>query len=282
MLRTAFVTMALAASAAFIAPATAQEIKLPGTLTHDGLRHRHVRVQHHGRRRQGVQGEVPERPARPAGGQRHRPAGAAEERPRAGLGDGYRRLLRLRGRVRVRRQGMGTAGASPDAVGILVQRHHAQCRQGHRREGDQGPQGQAHRHGGRLAGAQPERLRHPGLRQPHGEGRQAGRVLELRRDLEGHDQQRGRRRGRLDHHRPGQGARNLAARRRDAADAGVRQGGLGTPAQDRPLLLPPQDDLRGGRAEPVASARAALLPLSRSSPPMPARSPISSTRSPSR
>ena len=33
MLRTAFVTMALAASAAFIAPAAAQEIKLPSTLT---------------------------------------------------------------------------------------------------------------------------------------------------------------------------------------------------------------------------------------------------------
>jgi hypothetical protein len=33
MLRTAFVTMALAASAAFIAPAGAQEIKLPSTLT---------------------------------------------------------------------------------------------------------------------------------------------------------------------------------------------------------------------------------------------------------
>jgi hypothetical protein len=33
MLRTAFVTMALAASAAFVAPATAQEIKLPSTLT---------------------------------------------------------------------------------------------------------------------------------------------------------------------------------------------------------------------------------------------------------
>jgi len=33
MLRTAFVTMTLAAGAAFIAPATAQEIKLPGTLT---------------------------------------------------------------------------------------------------------------------------------------------------------------------------------------------------------------------------------------------------------
>ena len=33
MLRTAFVTMALTASTAFVAPAGAQEIKLPSTLT---------------------------------------------------------------------------------------------------------------------------------------------------------------------------------------------------------------------------------------------------------
>ena len=116
--------------------------------------------------------------------------------------------------------------------------------------------------GRRLAGAQPERLRHPGLRQPDGEGRQAGRVLQLRRDVEGHDQQRGRRRGGIDHHRPGAGARDLAARRGDAADARVGHGGLGAPAEDRPLLLPAQDDLRRGWPEPDQYDRAAGLSLS--------------------
>ena len=65
--------------------------------------------------------------------------------------------------------------------------------------------------------------------------RQAGRVLQLRRDVEGHGQQRGRRRLRLHHLRPGQGGRDLAARHRLSADAGRRQGRLGAAAQDRPV-----------------------------------------------
>ncbi len=89
-----------------------------------------------------------------------------------------------------------------------LQRDLARRRQGHRRQGGQGPQGQAHRHGGRLAGAQPERVRGARLRRPDAQGRrQAGRVLQLRRDVEGHPQQRGGRGDRLDHLRAGEGGR---------------------------------------------------------------------------
>ena len=95
-----------------------------------------------------------------------------------------------------------------------LQRHLARRRQGHRRQGGQGPQGQARRHGGRLAGAQPERLRGAGVRRPHAQRRQAGRVLQLRRDVEGHGQQRGRCGDRLQHLGPGQGGGDLAARHR--------------------------------------------------------------------
>ena len=278
MLRVTMLAVSMAAAASGFGTARAQDIKLPGTLTHHRVRHRHVRIQHRRRRRQGVQGEVQQRHAHPAGRQRHRPPGAPEERPRPGVGDGHRQLLRFRGRVRVRGQGMGPAAAAAADVGVVVQRHHAQCRQGHRRQGGQGPQGQAHRHGRRLARAQPERLRHPGLRRPDGEGRQAGRVLELRRDVEGHDQQRGRRRDRIDHHRPGAGARDLAARRGDAADARIGHGGLGAPAEDRPLL-----STRTRRpAAPAASARpirSSCRPIpTRSSSPTPRRQAIWSTR----
>ena len=62
------------------------------------------------------------------------------------------------------------------------------------------------------------------------ERREAGRVLQLRRDVEGHGQQRGRCRDRLDHLGPGEGSRDLAARHRLSADAGRRQGRLGAAA----------------------------------------------------
>ena len=100
-----------------------------------------------------------------------------------------------------------------------LQRRLARRRQGYRRHRDQGPQGQARRLRGRLAGAEPERARDPGLRRSQAERRQDRRVLELRRDVEGHGQQRRRRRLRLHHHRPGQGGRDLAARHRLAAAA---------------------------------------------------------------
>ena len=116
------------------------------------------------------------------------------------------------GGIRVRRQGLGPAGAAADPRLGRLQRDLARRRQGHGRQADQGPQGQAHRHGGRLAGAQPERVRGARLRRPGQERRQAGRVLQLRRDVEGHPQQRGRRGDRFDHLRAGEGSRGLAAR----------------------------------------------------------------------
>src|SRR5581483_1740832 len=81
----------------------------------------------------------------------------------------------------------------------------------------------------------------------HAQRREDRRVLELRRHVEGHGQQRGGRGDRLQHLGPGEGGRDLAARHRLSADAGRRQGRLGAAAQDRPLLLSPQVDLRRGR-----------------------------------
>ena len=93
------------------------------------------------------------------------------------------------------------------------------------------------------------------------ERREAGRVLQLRRDVEGHGQQRGRCRDRLDHLGAGEGSRDLAARHRLSADARGRQGRLGAAEQDRPLLLSAQDDLR--RRHPAGRiGRAAVLSVS--------------------
>ena len=121
--------------------------------------------------------------------------------------------------------------------------------------------GKRDRHGGRLARAQPERLRRAGVRRPDSQRREAGRVLQLRRHVEGHGQQRGRRGHRLQHLGPGQGGRDLAARHRLPADAGRRQGRLGAAQQDRPLLPPAHVDVRLGRAR-RRLGRAAGLPLS--------------------
>ena len=93
------------------------------------------------------------------------------------------------------------------------------------------------------------------------ERREAGGVLQLRRDVEGHGQQRGRRRDRVHHFRPGQGGRDLAARHRLSADAGGRQGRLGAAQQDRSVLLSAQDHLR--RRHPAGRlGRAAVLSVS--------------------
>ena len=159
------------------------------------------------------------RRARAAGRQRRRAAGAPAGQSRAGLRHGHRHLFRAGGRVRVRGQGVGTAADQAHDVGHRLQRHLARRRQGHRRQGGQGPARQARRHGGRLAGAQPERLRRAGLRRPDAQRREARRVLELRRHVEGHGQQRGRRGDRLQHLGPGQGGRDLAARHRIPAHA---------------------------------------------------------------
>ena len=68
------------------------------------------------------------------------------------------------------------------------------------------------------------------------ERREAGGVLQLRRHVEGHAQQRGRCGDRLQHLRPGQGGRDLAARADLSADAVGRQGRMGAAQQDRSLL----------------------------------------------
>ena len=61
-------------------------------------------------------------------------------------------------------------GPQPLRLMLAVDRlqcHLARRRQGHRRQGDQGPQRQAHRHRRRLPGAQPECLCRACLRRPH-------------------------------------------------------------------------------------------------------------------
>ncbi len=143
---------------------------------------------------------------------------------------GHRHLFRARRRVRVRREGMGPAAAAPDARVERLQRHLARRRQGHRRQGGQGPQGEAHRHRGRLSRAQPECLCRARVRRPHAQRREARRVLQLRRDVEGHPQQRGRCRHRLHHLGPGQGGRDLSARPDLSADAArpTRRAGRGS------------------------------------------------------
>ena len=160
------------------------------------------------------------------------------------IGDGIRQLFRAGRRVRIRRQGMGTAGPAAGAVHRRLQRRFARRGEGHRRQGGQGPQGQARRLRRRLAGAEPELAGDPGVRRPEAERRQVRRVLQLRRDVEGPDQQRRRRRLRDHDHRPRQGSRDIAARHCLAAAAAQRQCRMGTGAEGRIVLLPPHGDLR--------------------------------------
>ena len=155
-----------AAFAALASGASAQSIKLPATLTvtaydtgSSGFNIA-VAVGKAMKDKHGTDTRV-----LPAGNDVARLA-PAEGRPRAGLLHGHRRVLRAGGRVRVRGQGLGPAAAAADPRLERLQRDLAWRRQGHRREADQGPQGQAHRHGGRLAGAQPERVRGARFRRP--------------------------------------------------------------------------------------------------------------------
>ncbi len=101
----------------------------------------------------------------------------------------------------------------------------------------------------------------PRLRRPHQGRREARRVLQLRRHVEGHGQQRGRCRHRLHHLGPGQGGRDLSARPRLSADAGRRQGRLGAAAQDRPLLPAPQGDVRRRRVAAEAPRSCRPMPI---------------------
>ena len=79
----------------------------------------------------------------------------------------------------------GPQAVAAGAVLGRLQRRLARRGARHRRQGDQGPQGQARRFRRRLAGAEPECAGDPGLRRSQAERRQDRRVLELRRDVEG-------------------------------------------------------------------------------------------------
>ena len=87
-----------------------------------------------------------------------------------------------------------------------------------------------------------------------------GRVLELRRDVEGHGQQRRRCRLRHHHHRPGQGSRDLAARHHLAADAAQRQGRLGARARKSARSSSRNRDLRRRHLARTSRSRSATTP----------------------
>ena len=107
------------------------------------------------------------------------------------------------------------------------------------------------------------------------------RVLELRRHVEGHGQQRRRRCLRLHHHGPDQGGGDLAARARLARLAAQRQGGLGAGQKIAPFLRPARGDLRLGRSQRRRPGDGRLTPI-RSSPPTPPCRTIWPTPSPRR
>ena len=73
----------------------------------------------------------------------------------------------------VRRQGLGAAAAKAYSVGHRLQRHLSRRRQGYRRQGDQGPAGQARRHSRGVTSTQSECLRGPCLWQPDPKRRKA-------------------------------------------------------------------------------------------------------------
>ena len=157
-------------------------------------------------------------------------------------------LFRPGGRLRVRHQELGATAGPPDDGRDRLQRAGPRRRQGHRREGSEGHQGQARRRRRRLAGADPGRAGADRLCRPDREGRHPGAVLVQQRDVEGHHQQRGRRRPELDDLGPVEGSRQLAARHHLAAHAGRGQGGLGAGPQEGALLRAGEGDLRLGRA----------------------------------
>ena len=130
----------------------------------------------------------------------------------------------------------------------------------HRRNRDQAAQGQARRLRRRLAGAEPELARDPGIRRSQAKRRQGRRVFELWRDVERHGQQRRRRRLRHHDYRPGEGTRDLAPRHHLAAAAPRRQGRLGAREEGRLVLLPPRRDLRRGHFQGQADRARATTP----------------------
>ena len=210
---------------------------------HDRVRHGIFGIQYRRRAGQGLEGQARRRYARSAGRQRRGAPRSAQGEPGAGVRHGHRRLFRAGSRVRVRDQGMGTAAAAPDAVLDRLQRHLAGGRRRYGRQGDQGPQGQARRPRGRFAGAQSERLRRHGFRWPDQGRRQAGRVRQQQRHVEGHAQQRGRRGDRLDDLGAGQGNGEFATWRDLSADARRRHGGMGADAEGRAAFPAAQGDL---------------------------------------
>ena len=158
---------------------------------------------------------------------------------------------------------MGAAVAAADPGLDRLQRRFARRGQGCRRQGGEGPARQARRHGGRVAGAESERAGRARLRRADQQRRQAGGVLQLRRNVEGRAQQRSRRRHRLQHLRPGERGGSIAARSDVSAGAGRGQGGLGAHQQDQPLLCAAQSHLRPGHvgAEPGGTAELSLSDL---------------------
>ena len=115
----------------------------------------------------------------------------------AGVGDGHRRVFRPGGRARVRYPRMGPAG-SPDPAELAgLQRRQPRHRQGCRRTELKDLKG---KRVGFVVGApslNQNSLASLGLRRPHPQRCDDRGILQLRRDVEGHDHQRRRRGVRL-------------------------------------------------------------------------------------
>ena len=216
--------------------------KWPGrpTIPVPGLQGRH-------RHRPAIQEGLRLRRAHPAVRGRTRAPVAGKGQSRRHLADGHRHLLRAGGRVRVRRQGLGAAAGAADHGGHRLQWAGHRCRRRHRRQGDQGHQGQTPGCGRGIARADAGCAGADRLRRPERAGRHARAVRLQQRHVERLHQQRGRRRPDLDAVRPIQRGCLLAARHRMARPAGHRQGGLGTRPQEGALLRAAQGDLRRGR-----------------------------------
>ena len=191
--------IALAAALAVAAPVAAQDIKLPATLTATAYDtgssgfNIAVAVGKVLKDKHGTDVRV-----LPAGNDVARLSAAARQ-PRAVLGHGHRRALRAGGacsssasRTGARSScGIMLASTDCNASGLGVAK-------------DTGAKEIKDLKGKRLGvvvgspALNQNALRHPRLRRPDAQRCEARGVLQLRREVEGHAQQRGRRRGRLD------------------------------------------------------------------------------------
>ena len=131
-----------------------------------GLRHGNVGLQYRRRRRQDVQRTAQHRRARASRRQRCRPPYADQGRPRAGLGDGHRRLLRAGRRARVRHPRLGPPAPAGSHQLRRLQRRQPRHRQGYRHRAE-GPEGQARGVRGGCAVPQPERAGLARVRRAH-------------------------------------------------------------------------------------------------------------------